>query len=86
MAVKRKVVNQINVFDYFANKKSARLELDPPPSPGKKLEKDPINLKLNYGHSPTNMMKVKISFDFKTAVFTDMDEKFIVEQKNGYTI
>ena len=32
------------------------------------------------------MMKVKISYDFKACVFTDFQEKFIVELKDGYTI
>ena len=46
----------------------------------------PILLKLNYAHPPTSILKVKISYDFRTAVFTDFEEKFIVEQKDGYTV
>ena len=49
-------------------------------------EEVPILLKLNYAHRPTPILKVKISYDFKTAVFTDIEEKFIVEQKDGYTV
>ena len=46
----------------------------------------PILLNLNYSNRPTPLLKVKISYDFKTAVFTDLEEKFIVEQKDGYTV
>ena len=76
------------MFDYFAKKKAVILE-----AIGEDIEhvsqhqqEDPILLKLNYSYKPSPIVKVKISYDFKTAVFTDMNEKFIVEQKDGYTV
>jgi hypothetical protein len=80
-------VNQIAVFDYFESQKQVRFENNGDSSSAEDL-KEPAKTKLflNYGHPPSKMMKVKISFDFKTCVFTDINEKFIVEQKDGYTV
>ena len=74
------------MFDFFAKKKAVKFdasaEIASPDSP----DVEEILLKLNYAHPPTPILKVKISYDFKTAVFTDIEEKFIVEQKEGYTV
>jgi hypothetical protein len=35
---------------------------------------------------PTKYMIVTISNDFKSVVFTDLEENFILEKKDGYTV
>ena len=39
---------------------------------------------ISYEKSLTEQAKVQISSDFKTCVLTDVDQKFIIEDKDGY--
>lgn len=85
VACQKKIINQIVVFDFFEyiqklsapqNKKSA-WEVD------RDLH---TRMSLNFAERPSKYMKVTISSDFKQVVFTDFEENFILEKKDGYTV
>jgi len=41
---------------------------------------------LNFAQAPTKLTKVTISTDFQSVVFTDPNENFVLEKKDGYTV
>jgi hypothetical protein len=60
LAVRRNIIYQITVFDFFGQDKS-------------------ISLNLNFNVKPSDELRVKISKNFSKVVFTDIEEKFMVE-------
>jgi hypothetical protein len=85
VACKKKVINQIVVFDYFEylkklaapNNKKSPWEID------SELE---TRMCLNCSQRPNPYTHVTITSDFMSVVFTDPNENFILEKKDGYTV
>lgn len=43
-------------------------------------------MSLNFAQKPNKQTSVYISSDFQSVVFTDPDENFVLEKKDGYTV
>jgi hypothetical protein len=41
---------------------------------------------LNFANVPTDNLTIVISNDFKQVVFTDVNENFILENRDGFTV
>lgn len=81
VACKRKVINQIIVFDYFEyyNKLKENQECGELMSAAEIDAELTTKMSINFGYQPTPQIIVKISRDFKTVIFTDEKEKFQLE-------
>jgi hypothetical protein len=60
LALRRNIIYQITVFDFFGKDES-------------------IKLNLNFNVKPSEELRVKISKNFSKVVYTDIEEKFMVE-------
>ena len=85
VACKRKIINQIVVFDYAEylkkltaqNNKKSSWEID------RDLE---TRMSLNFSQPTNKQTHVTITRDFQSVVFTDPNENFVLEKKDGYTV
>ena len=41
---------------------------------------------MNFAKNPTENLSIVIANDFKQVVFTDEDENFILENREGFTV
>jgi hypothetical protein len=85
VACKRKVINQIVVFDWV----EFTTKLNDPKNKESAFHIDEdlqSRMSLNFANPPTDKLNLYISNDFKSVVFTDVKENFILENRDGFTV